>query len=319
MPTNEAANPTQWTILSSDLFDENSEDLEFPSNEESSAWSTNSSSSSCWSIISGDHKIIAKGCAQNAAKEARVAKERGDCTAKEWEAHAAEEQEAHAAKEQDVSAAQQHANNNKDPDPEDGAGQDDDERCKQEQKTPQFHRKWTYTDFMINVHRQEVGEVATQLSGARPGLVAYISSYRKALQIVEERLDDKTHAKYQAEAKKWTEQKPPPQVQQQMFNKHGQSTLWEFSKMMHSQYGARVTVLVGYLDHEHKPVITLYDNNDKLGSTSFKDHCKQWQNELFVDDFSKWTSESFGVQPSNSSQENGKKDLAVNIKLQKDS
>jgi hypothetical protein len=57
--------------------------------------------------------------------------------------------------------------------------------------------------------------VAAQLSGARPGSVAYISSYRKALQIVDERLDDETCVKYWAEAKKWTEQKPPPQIQQQ--------------------------------------------------------------------------------------------------------
>jgi hypothetical protein len=42
-----------------------------------------------------------------------------------------------------------------------------------------------------------------------------------------------------------------------MFNKHGQSTLQEFSEMMHSQYGVQVAVLVGYLDHECEPVIML--------------------------------------------------------------
>jgi hypothetical protein len=42
-----------------------------------------------------------------------------------------------------------------------------------------------------------------------------------------------------------------------MFTKHGQSTLWEFSEMMHSQYGAQVAVLVGYLDFESDPAIML--------------------------------------------------------------
>jgi hypothetical protein len=127
MPTNEAANPTQWTILSGDLFDEISENLNFPSDQESSAWYINSSSSSCWSIISGNHKIITKGHAQNAgkakaraareaceaceamksqaAKEACAAKERGACVAKEQEVCAAEEREACAAEEQDASTA----------------------------------------------------------------------------------------------------------------------------------------------------------------------------------------------------------------------
>jgi hypothetical protein len=98
-----------------------------------------------------------------------------------------------------------------------------------------------------------------------------------------------------------------------MFNKHGQKTLWEFSEMMYTQYGAQVAILVGYIDCESEPAITLcispsiillsnslthrfsYDNNHKLEGTSFKDRHKQWPNEPFVDDFSKWTSESFGL------------------------
>jgi hypothetical protein len=71
-----------------------------------------------------------------------------------------------------------------------------------------------YTDIMIDVHRQEVGKLAAQLSGVKPGLVAYIGSYRKALQMVDDKLDEETQVKYRAEAKQWTEQKPLPWVQQ---------------------------------------------------------------------------------------------------------
>jgi hypothetical protein len=52
-----------------------------------------------------------------------------------------------------------------------------------------------YMDIMINVHCQEVGKLAAQLSGAKPGSVAYISSYRKALQMVDDKLDEETQAK----------------------------------------------------------------------------------------------------------------------------
>jgi divalent metal cation (Fe/Co/Zn/Cd) transporter len=67
---------------------------------------------------------------------------------------------------------------------------------------------------LINVHGKEVDEMTAQLSGAKVGLVAYIACYSKVLQIIEEGLDEETQEKYQAEAKQWSEQKPPPQIQQ---------------------------------------------------------------------------------------------------------
>ncbi|KAN0136928.1 hypothetical protein V8E53_005369 [Lactarius tabidus] len=348
MPTDKAANPTKWTICSGQLLDKDSEDSDFPSDQDPDAWSSDLSSSSNLSIISGNHKEAHEAKAQAAkeaceAMKARAAKEWEACAAKEQEACAAEEREAHAAEEQEAHTAQQPSTNNDNPVPEDGAGEEDEERqdvlltdeqvnilqrqvagfrgtnnpdtrstiiqdvvsqferswghdmdfnreliqtathrylynrCKWEQKTPYFHRKWMYMDIMINVHCQEVGKLAAQLSGAKPGK---IMSRGKAM--------DRAKASSLGT---------------------GASTLWEFSEMIHSQYGAWVAVLVGC------------DNNHKLGSTSFKDCYKQWQNEPFVDNFSKWTSESFGlrVQPNNDHQEIGKKDLAVNIKLQKDS
>jgi hypothetical protein len=42
-----------------------------------------------------------------------------------------------------------------------------------------------------------------------------------------------------------------------MFDKHGQSTLWEFAHAMYTQYGARVAVLVGYLDPQSEPAVML--------------------------------------------------------------
>jgi hypothetical protein len=101
-----------------------------------------------------------------------------------------------------------------------------------------------------------------------------------------------------------------------MFEKYGMSTLREFSEVMYRQYGVRVAILAGYCDAEGESAVMLYvsnfilfillfsyaltcfcsyDNNHKLGGTSFKDRNEQWPKDPLVEDFSKWTAESFGL------------------------
>ena len=183
---------------------------------------------------------------------------------------------------------------------------------------------------MTDVHRQELNKMASEMSGSKAGSVAYIACYAKALKTIEEGLDEDTRIKYRAEAKQWSEYKPPPHQQHRcamqiilsdqkltkfarMFVKHGVNTLAEFSETMYHQYGVRVAILVGYCDNEGDSSITLqvsnvfsdfsqclihhyrYDNNHKLGSTSFKERNKLWPKDPLVEDFSKWIAESFGL------------------------
>jgi hypothetical protein len=68
MPTDKAANPTKWTICSGQLLDKDSEDSDFPSDQDPDAWSSDLSSSSNLSIISGNHKVIAEACAEKTHK-----------------------------------------------------------------------------------------------------------------------------------------------------------------------------------------------------------------------------------------------------------
>jgi hypothetical protein len=96
-----------------------------------------------------------------------------------------------------------------------------------------------------------------------------------------------------------------------MLEKHGINALRDFSESMFHQYGVRIAVLAGYCDSSGDPTIMLYvsktvrfnltihhsyDNNDKLDRTSFKDHNPDWYNlkDPMVEDFSRWTAESFG-------------------------
>lgn len=37
-----------------------------------------------------------------------------------------------------------------------------------------------------------------------------------------------------------------------------------------------------------------YDNNNELGGTSFKARYKDWAKDPMIEDFSRWTAESFG-------------------------
>jgi hypothetical protein len=42
-----------------------------------------------------------------------------------------------------------------------------------------------------------------------------------------------------------------------MFQKHGNSVLWEFSELMYCQYGGCIAILAGYCDAEGEPTIML--------------------------------------------------------------
>ncbi|KAH9168202.1 hypothetical protein EDB89DRAFT_2074137 [Lactarius sanguifluus] len=58
-----------------------------------------------------------------------------------------------------------------------------------------------------------------------------------------------------------------------------------------------------------------YDNNDELGRTSFKAQYKGWLHDPMVEEFSRWTAESFGDHPANSSEEHIiKKDQTPKVK-----
>jgi hypothetical protein len=73
--------------------------------------------------------------------------------------------------------------------------------------------KWSYLDVVQDKHRDELDKLAAELSGAKSGEPAYIGNYKRALKDVEIKLTDEMRAKYRAEAKKWSEWKPPPSVQ----------------------------------------------------------------------------------------------------------
>jgi hypothetical protein len=76
------------------------------------------------------------------------------------------------------------------------------------------NRKWTYRDILIDIHRKELDEMAVMMLDSRPGLGPYLGCYKNAVKTIDKGLDEETRVKYRAEARKWTEQKPPPRQQQ---------------------------------------------------------------------------------------------------------
>lgn len=73
---------------------------------------------------------------------------------------------------------------------------------------------------MTDHHRQELNAMALSMSNARAGSAEYLSCYRRALTSLEGDLPDETKAMYTAQAKKWTEEKPPPEQQRRYVHAH---------------------------------------------------------------------------------------------------
>jgi hypothetical protein len=102
-------------------------------------------------------------------------------------------------------------------------------RGRRERKTFTFVKKWTYNDVLIDIHRKELDEMAAEMSQSKAGSAAYLGCYKKAVKTINEGLDEDTRVKYRAEAKKWSEQMPPPRKQQQYVHLD-LSIKWEVTK-----------------------------------------------------------------------------------------
>ena len=71
-----------------------------------------------------------------------------------------------------------------------------------------------YKDILVDVHRLEINKKAAKMLASMPGSAAYLGCYRKAVKAIEEGLNKETRQNYRAQAKKWSEQQPPPCQQQ---------------------------------------------------------------------------------------------------------
>ncbi|KAH9015212.1 hypothetical protein EDB84DRAFT_1567794 [Lactarius hengduanensis] len=183
-------------------------------------------------------------------------------------------------------------------------------------------RRWTYRDIVMDVHRQELHTMTLSLSDSKGGSDKYLACYQKALKIVQAGLSQETKEKYRAQAKKWTEDIPPPRQQRKMMQKYGMSTFREFARYVYSQYGVRVAILGAYQDGDGDPSITFFDINEKLGGTSFKRRHENWQHDQGMgEDFSKWAAKSFGKGTGDNSDDDGEKKSkdAPEINLKTDS
>lgn len=64
------------------------------------------------------------------------------------------------------------------------------------------------------MHRKEIHKLAIKLAKNTPGSPHYLANYKRARNQVGEKLTEDERQKYKAMAKKWTESKLPPRVQQ---------------------------------------------------------------------------------------------------------
>jgi hypothetical protein len=83
---------------------------------------------------------------------------------------------------------------------------------KKETTTFGMRLKWSFHDVVHDVHREEIGKLATKLSGAPPGHPDYLAHYKPAQKKIEEGLTEEMRVKYTADAKRWSETAPPASV-----------------------------------------------------------------------------------------------------------
>ncbi|KAF8267234.1 hypothetical protein EI94DRAFT_1801942 [Lactarius quietus] len=193
-------------------------------------------------------------------------------------------------------------------------------RRSKKKSTLNLGQKLTYRDIVMDVHHKEIHIMALSMSNSAAGLAEYLGCYQKAVKTIFGGLTEEEITKYKAQAKRWTEDKPPPRQQRRMLEKHSKSTFWQFAQYAYDQFGMRVVIFTAYCDAKGDPAITFFDINDQLGAPSFKSRHEDWTSEPMFQDFSKWAGKCFGQQPNDSDEEvpNRRKDAPPEIKLKTD-
>jgi len=64
------------------------------------------------------------------------------------------------------------------------------------------------------MHHKEICKLAAKLLASQPGSSPFLRAYKRACSQVEEKFTDREHQKYRIMAKKWSEKKLPPKMQQ---------------------------------------------------------------------------------------------------------
>ena len=110
--------------------------------------------------------------------------------------------------------------------------------------------------------------MAVELSKANTGSNAYLTSYAKAKNQIEEKLTENERKKYKSLADRWSNNELPSGVQEQyvygddssrlkladycgsMMKNHGADALKEFTLTMFNQFGMRIVILGAHFDHK---------------------------------------------------------------------
>jgi hypothetical protein len=84
------------------------------------------------------------------------------------------------------------------------------------------------------MNREQISKLSIKLSQGKPGSSAYLQAYKKARNEVEQNLTDNERQRYKVMAKKWTERKLPPMMQQRYVNGN------DFIKLQLADFGTLV-------------------------------------------------------------------------------
>ena len=90
---------------------------------------------------------------------------------------------------------------------------------------PFERKKWSYLEVVTAVKGADIDKLACELSGDKPGSLLYLQNYKKASRQIEEGLSDDERQKYMAMSKEWSEQAPPPRIQQRYAHGNDSSRL----------------------------------------------------------------------------------------------
>ncbi|KAH8982338.1 hypothetical protein EDB86DRAFT_3086166 [Lactarius hatsudake] len=174
-----------------------------------------------------------------------------------------------------------------------------------------FTRKWSARNAFYHLHRDEVLELAKDVSGTEPGHSGFLGALQDATTALWNELSAEDQEEYVNAAKEWSEKTPPKHIQSRMASSMRERIIQDFQSQLYRTCGIRSIVLTAYEGEDNNLMVGFNDVSSVLqDGKDFRTFCTDWKSAALWEQWTQFGKKCFAKEIVDTP----KKDLSRTIK-----
>ncbi|KAH8992193.1 hypothetical protein EDB92DRAFT_1816038 [Lactarius akahatsu] len=174
-----------------------------------------------------------------------------------------------------------------------------------------FTRKWSARNAFYHLHRDEVLELAKDVSGTEPGHSGFLGALQDATTALWNELSAEDQEEYVNAAKEWSEKTPPKHIQSRMASSMRERIIQDFQSQLYRTCGIRSIVLTAYEGEDNNLKVGFNDVSSVLqDGKDFRTFCTDWKSAALWEQWTQFGKKCFAKEIVDTP----KKDLSRTIK-----